>query len=385
MKTVNDLKIERSKKIEQMEELVKRVMEENRSKDEAETKLWNNLDAEVKSIDEKISMLERQEELNKRSIVNFEVKEEKKSLSQRFMEAMEAATRGQMTSFKADLAEFRAEPLISTSITQQNTQLGGLSIVKQDAKSFLQNLGVKVYTGVKGQITLSSAASANATFPGENTTDVSANISPASLTLAPRRCGISQTYTKEFLANVNDQIVADVMVELEDALWRRIATDLMYNFLVDAGDASIKIAGSTLAATDIYGLEAGISAAPKAPAFVTSPKVAGYLKGLATISNVAGPVWNGNPYVGSIDGIPAYGTPYTGTTAVNGVGSVTSEQLFYGDFSESAVAQFNQVEFTFNPYTYAKEGKIEVVADTMADSGIVNSRAFKWIADVSIA
>jgi hypothetical protein len=385
MKTVNDLKIERSKKIEQMEDLVKRVMEENRNKDEAETKLWNDLDTEVKGLDEKISMLERQEELNKRSIVSFEIKEERKSLSERFAEAMASASRGQMASFKASLAEFRAEPLLSNTITQQNTQLGGISIVKQDAKSFLQGLGTKVYTGVKGQITLTSAAAGNATFPGENTTDVSLNLVPAMLTLAPRRCSINTTYTKEFAANVNDQAIADVMLELEDALWRRIATDLMYNFLVDANDASTTIAGSTLAATDIYNLEAGISTAPKSPAFVTSPKVSGYLKGLATIASVAGPVWNGNPYVGSIDGIPAYGTPYTGTTAVNGVGSVTSEQLFYGDFSEAAVAQFGEVEFTFNPYTYAKEGKIEVVADTMADSGIVNYRAFKWIKDVSIA
>ena len=197
--------------------------------------------------------------------------------------------------------------------------MGGLSIVKQDAKSFLAGLGVKTYEGVKGQITLASAASVSATFPGENTIDVSANLSPASLTLAPRRCGVTQTYTKEFLANVNDQIVNDMMTELQDAIWRKLAEDLMTNVGIDAKDSSVLIAGSTLAATDIYKLEAGITAAPKAPAFVTSPKVAGFLKGIATIANVSGPVWNGNPYAGSIDGLPAYGTPYAG--------GVTAEQL----------------------------------------------------------
>lgn len=384
MKSINELKQERAAKIAQMSTLVDRVMAENRSKDEAETTLWNNLDKEVTGLDENIRMAERQEELNKRSAGESVKTAVENSLSQRFLNAIESANKGQMASLKVNMAEFRAEPLISTTITQQNTQLGGISIVKQDAKSFLQNLGVKVYTGVKGQITLTSAASGNATFPGENTTDTSLNLAPAMLTLAPRRVGISTQYTKEFLSNVNDQIVTDVMVELEDAIWRRLATDLMYNVGVDAKDASTKIAGTTLAASDLYALEAGIGAAPKNPAFVTSPKVAAYLKGTATIASVSGPVWNGNPYSGSIDGIPAFGTPYTGTVAVNGVGSITSKQLIYGDWSEAAIAQFDTVNVIFNPYTFAKEGKIEVVLDTMADNGIVNYRAFNWINDVSI-
>lgn len=372
-----DLKIERNEKVSQMKTIVDKVMGENRSQNDEEKNLWEKLEREVKELDSKISMAERQDEYNK--VVVPVQTNEKKSFVQQFRSAIDDANTGKMTSFKVDMREMRAEPLISTSVTQQNVQLGGVSIVKQDAKSFLNQLGVKTYTGVKGQITLTSAAQVTASFPGENTTDISANFTPAMLTLAPRRCGISQTYTKEFLANVNDEIVADVMTELQDAIWRKLATDLMLNMTIDAKDSSGLIAGSTLAATDIYALESGISAAPKAPAFVTSPKVAGFLKGTATIASVAGPIWNGNPYGGSIDGIAAYGTPYCGASGVS------SEQLFYGDWSEAAIATFGPVEITINPYTYAKEGKIEVVVDTMADTGIVNYRAFKWINDVSIA
>jgi len=379
MKSVYKMKEEKDLALNEMKAIVDTAIAEGRAKDEAETKRYNELDAQVNSLEAAIREYDLKIELEKRSLKaeDFIKKDEKETLSQRFLEAVNKAQTGQMVSFKANMAEFRAEPLISTSITQQNTQMGGLSVVKQDAKSFLQNLGVKVFTGVKGQITLASAASVSATFPGENTIDVSANLSPASLTLAPRRCGISQTYTKEFLANVNDEIVNDMLLELQDAIWRKLAEDLFTNMTTDAVDASTKIAGSTLAATDIYSLESGISAAPKAPAFVTSPKVAGYLKGLATIASVAGPVWNGNPYAGSIDGIPAFGTPYAG--------GVTAEKLFYGDFSEAAVAQFGEISITINPYTYAEYGKIQVVVDTLADTGVVNYRAFKWINDVSIA
>lgn len=369
-----DLKIERNEKVSQMKTIVDKVLTENRSQNDEEKNMWEKLEGEVKELDSKISMAERQDAYN----VSIPVAtNEKKSIAEQFRGAINEANSGRMTSFKVDLRELRAEPLISTSITQQNTQMGGLSIVKQDAKSFLAGLGVKTYEGVKGQITLASAASVTASFPGENTIDLSANLSPASLTLAPRRCGVTQTYTKEFLANVNDQIVNDMMTELQDAIWRKLAEDLMTNVTTDAKDASTLITGSTLTATDIYNLESGITAAPKAPAFVTSPKVAGFLKGLATVASVAGPMWNGNPYAGSVDGIPAYGTPYAG--------GVSAERLIYGDWNEAAIAQFGPVEITINPYTYAEYGKVQVVVDTMADTGIVNYRAFKWINDVSIA
>lgn len=377
MYKLSELNQERSKSLDKMKSIVEKAIAENRSKNDEETKMYSLLDDEVRELDEKINLFKQQDELDKRSFAPVVKTDEKKSISEQFRSAINDANTGKMTSFKVDMRELRAEPLISTSVTQQNVQLGGVSIVKQDAKSFLAGLGVKTYTGVKGQITLTSAAQVSATFPGENTTDVSANFTPAMLTLAPRRCGISQTYTKEFLANVNDEIVTDVMTELQDAIWRKLAEDLMTNLYTDAKDSSTLITGSTLAATDIYALEAGISAAPKAPAFVTSPKVAGFLKGTATIASVAGPIWNGNPYAGSIDGIAAYGTPYAG--------GVTAEKLIYGDWTEAAVATFGPVEITINPYTYAKEGKIEVVVDTMADTGVINYRAFKWINDVSIA
>ena len=378
MKNINELKQERASKIAQMQDLVTNVMAENRAKNEAEVTQWNTLDKEVSNLDETIKMAERQEELNKRVGKPAEVVAEgNKTVTARFLDAIAEARSGKVSSFTVRMEEFRADPLISTSVTQQNVQLGGVSIVKQDAKSFLQSLGVKVYTGIKGQITLTSASAVAATFPGENTASTSANFTPSTLILAPRRIGVAQTYTKEFMQNVNDQIVADLLTDLQDAIWRKLGEDLMTNVGTDAASSAVTITGSGLAATDIYKLESGISAAPKNPAFVTSPKVAGYLKGTATIAGVSGPVWNGNPYAGSIDGIPAYGTPYAG--------GVTSKKLIYGDWNEAAIAQFGEMEITVNPYTYAKEGKIEFVVDTMADSGIVNKTAFQWINDVSIA
>lgn len=378
MKNIYELKQERASKIAQMQDLVTNVMAENRAKNEAEVTQWNTLDKEVSALDETIKMAERQEELNKRAGKPVEVATEgNKSVTARFMDAIAEARDGRLSSFKVRMEEFRADPLISTTIPQQNTQVGGVSIVKQDAKSFLQSLGVKVYTGIKGQLTLTSASAVAATFPGENTSATSANFTPSTITLAPRRVAVSQAYTKEFMQNVNDQIVADVLTDLQDSIWRKLGEDLMTNVGIDAASSAVTIAGSTLTATDIYNLEAGIEAAPKNPAFVTSPKVAGYLKGTATIAGVSGPVWNGNPYSGSIDGIPAYGTPYAG--------GVTSKKLIYGDWNEAAIAQFGEIEITINPYTYAKEGKVEFVVDTMADSGVVNKTAFQWIADVSIA
>lgn len=377
MKNINELKQERAGKLAQMTAIVDKAMTENRSNNESEVENYNSLDKEVNSIDETIRMAERQEELNKRSGKAIEiVAEGNKSVTARFMDAINEARSGKVSSFSVRMDEFRADPLISTTIAQQNTQVGGVSILKQDAKSFLQGLGTKVHTGVKGQITLTSASGVVATFPGENTSVSSANFTPSTITLAPRRIGVAQTYTKEFVQNVNDQILGDVLTDLQDAIWRKLAEDLMTKVTIHAVDSSVKIAGSTLVATDIYSLESGIKTAPKNPGFVTSPKVAGYLKGTATIAGVSGPVWTGNPYNGSVDGLPAYGNDYAG---------VTGKKLIYGDWNEAAIAQFGELEITINPYSYAKEGKIEFVVDTMADTGIVNKDAFKWINDVSIA
>lgn len=377
MKNINELKQERAGKIALMSDIVNNVMKENRAKDEAETARWNALDGEVKGLDESIRMLERQEELNKMAGSPVEVAGTSKTVNARFMDAINEVRAGRVGSFTLSADEFRADPLVSTTIAQQNTQVGGVSIVKQDAKSFLQGLGTKVITGIKGQITLTSASAVVATFPDENTAPSSANFTPSTLTLSPRRVAVPQTYTKQFVQNVNDQIIADIITDLQDAIWRKLAEDLMTNVTIDAVDSSVRIAGSTLSTADIYSMEAAIEAAPMNPGFVTSPKVAAYLKGTATIANVSGPVWSGNPYNGSVDGIAAYGTPYAG--------GVTGKRLIYGDWNEAAVAQFGDVTVTINPYSLAKEGKIEIVVDTMADSGVVNKTAFRWINDVSIA
>lgn len=378
MKTLNEMKQERASKIKTMSELVDRVMAENRAKSDAETKLWNDLDAEVKSLDEKIAMSERQEELNKRIASSTPVENRadvKEPIEKRFMQWLQDANAGKMVgAFKLD--ELRAQPVLTTTDTGIINKIAnpdGISILQAPGEEFLRTLGLKFYTGLNGNLTLSSAPLSNAVWPAEDGSTATTGFAPSSITLAARRVTDYQYVTRETLSQSSPAVYASILQDLNDRLWNAIVYDVFDQLETDAASqvSTHPATEATSDYADMVRLEAsigGLQLNQGTTAYVCSPLTKSYYKTAASIASIAGPAWNGN----EMNGYRAFGHP-----------GANADRMYFGDWSHAVVAEFGAPEIIIDPYSKAATGNIALTIVGLYDTGVRNKRAFSWIDDCS--
>lgn len=329
-----------------------------------------NLEKEYDKLGEDIEVAKRQAERAQTVAAPvLESRKEFKSVGEAFKAAIERAIETQQP------VTFRADPYLSTTNANLiDKSFAPLSVMKTPGKDFLTKLNVTFVSGpqLKGNYLLPAMAEILGSNPNENIDVSTANVAPGTVTLSAKRNGVSQTFTKEFLTQSGPDVLSGVLSAMMDAPYLAEAYNLMDNIVVDAVDASTKIAGSTLTLGDLTNLEAGVPYAKTSPYFVTTPSVAGYLKKTAGLTNQSA-MWEGKIEDGVLDGYNAIGHAAANT-----------KQLVFGDWSKAYVAVYQEPTILINPYTYAKSGKVEFVVDSLMDSGISDYRAFKWIADVSI-
>lgn len=374
MKNINELKQERASKIAQMSTIVDRVMGENRSKNEAEAKLWNDLDSEVNGLDETIRMAERQEELNKRAGKPVEVRnEEKQPVSIQFRDWLKDSVQKGITASFNGLGELRADPIITStdSAVINKSIAGGVDILTSPSEEFLRKLGITFYPGLQGNFIVPSMAEDKATFATESGDSSTADMSTSSLTLAARRVTHTQKISKETLVQTNPAIYTSILQNLVNGIWNAVTYDVFDTLETDAAtQTSTKSQASYVNFTDILNLEASLGGLNISnAAYVTTPTGKAYLKGVAALTNQA-PIWANN----EVNGYPAYGVP-----------AANAKKLYFGDFSRSAVGQWGGLEIIVDPYTAAKQGQIVLTVIGMFDTGVTNKRAFTFCSDTSLS
>lgn len=380
MNKINDLKDERTKLVLRYNEIMDIEKRSDEQRSEAE-----EISKQIKEIDNDISLLERQEDLNTKIAAqtkNEEQDEEERSdLVKGLREFLLTGTapeefrsdrgnfllRGDSFKYRDNLTTTKGSEFIPTVVD------GQLVIAKTPAQALLESLGVKMYSGLVGNLVIPSAAQVSATSPGQATAVADASINPTGLTLAPVRTGSYQTITKELLAQTNPGIYQGIVQDLVDAVWRQVGAAFFDNLQTDAVDASVSGYGTYPTYANMVALEGNVPYdLTDFAAYVTTPSVAASLKGTATISSVAGPAWTGKNSDGLMNGYKAVGTSLANTNHV-----------YFGDFSKAAIGQWGDIEILVNPYEYDAEGMIKVTASGLFDSGVPNYRYFSWAPDAS--
>jgi len=381
MKTLKQLKDERFAIVTQMESLT--AGDEMNEDQKVE---WESFNSKVEKLDRDITIAEKQEKLNKQSaafsIVETPETEDKtvdmiSGLREFFSTGVAPqefrSTRGGFIIPPEVMESFDDLVTTTDSAIVNKTVLNGISIAKSPAERLVGELGVTQYNSLNGNLVLPAMAQVNAGFVAETVAVADASAYPQSVTLAARRVGAYNVFSKEFLAQTNPGIYQGVVQDLYDAVWRAVVADMFDQIQTDTVDASTIIAGSTLAYADFVSLQANVPYDLTTPSYVATPAIAAWAKKTATIASVNGPVWEGSVMDGMVDGIQAKGTALANT-----------DHLLYGDFTKAAIGQWGGIELLVNPYEFDAEGKIKVTASGMFDSGAANYRYFSWIADVSI-
>lgn len=361
MKKILDLKSERADLVSKMEVIVngEAMTEEQRSE-------WNGFDTRIKSIDDEISLLERQEELNKTNIKTMENTVERKPLAVDFRDwLIGAVNEGKTTSFRAD-------PIITSTDTGMinKTVANGIDVLTSPGEAFLRQLGVTFYEGLTGNFAVPSMAEDLATFPGEDASAASANMVPASLTLAARRLTHSQSITRETLAQTNPGIYQSILQALVDGVGNALVKDAMATVISDAA-TQIKVTGTTITNTDVLNLEASLGGLSlNKPAYVTTPTGKAYLKGTIARGTTAGDaIWMNN----EMNGYAAYGCP-----------QLAANRTIFGDWSKEVVGKWGGYEVIVDPYSQANQGRIVLTIVALVDTGNANKRGFA-ILDASLS
>lgn len=268
-------------------------------------------------------------------------------------------------------ATFRADPIVTSTDTGIiNKQVApGIDILTSPAEAFLRNLGVTFFPDLTGNFVVPAMAEDTGVFYAEDTSAASASMTPASITLAPRRVSHSQAISKETLKQTSPGVYNGIVQNLFNGLWNCVTNDLFDQMSVDCASTREGRTGTSLSWTDMVNMEASLGGLNLiSPAYVTTPAVKSYLSTTARMTN-QGPIFEN----GKINSYPAYGVPAANT-----------KKITFADWSKSCVGQWGPIEIIVDPYTDAKKGLINLTIVGLFDTGVFNKRGFATLVDVSI-
>lgn len=364
MVKINDLKQDRANKLALMQKIVDIEMTENRGKTVTETRMFNELEREIRDIDERLDDAIKQDEINKRN-PGTKVSTSGTSFRDWMNRSITGDTKG---SYKI---EVRANPfLTSTDTGIINKVIDNVDVLYSPAEELLKSLGVKFYTNVTGNLVLPNMSEDTATFANETTDASSADMQTECNTLSALRCTHTQTVTKELLAQTSGNVLETVQKALYNGIWNAVAEKFFNELDADAATQLCSNNNSVVTFSHIVNLEASTGGYDLArPAYVMKPQTKAYLKKITKLANAQNSVWEAD----KVNEYSAYASPF-----------VNDERIYFGDWSKTAVASFGDgIEIIIDPFTQASKGEIVFTAVGMFDCGVINKRAFSILADAS--
>ncbi|MFW6047642.1 MAG: hypothetical protein ACOCP4_07660, partial [Candidatus Woesearchaeota archaeon] len=234
---LDELKQERSEKVEEMNQLISNADENQRDFNEDETNKWESLRNEVENIDKKINMLEKQDELN-RSIVNDTDKEElnknetmnkKRKLDEIVSENLRGNT---IQDFKISTRD------VTTDANITSVDVEGLSVIgKKSMAERLKGLGIKYMNNLTGGVELPYLQPVVAGDVSESEAYENKE-SLGSVNLSVGRVSVTETFTKEILMSGNEAVIAELIDEMMVGCERKLESKIYDVTLADATEVS---------------------------------------------------------------------------------------------------------------------------------------------------
>jgi len=397
------LKEERATIISNMEAILDFAKSEERDLTEDEQNNWDGFNTEIENIDKKITIAERQEDLNKSIAANISAtkstKQPKELKNYSFQEAMKQSVSGNLSGLVKEMdAEARmAHPhqmfrgiAIPSSVLEHRAAVATAGSSATEVMSFTDQLeanlvlasaGANFYSGVNDMKfpIVSSITSSWVAEDGES--DVAASGSTSSLTLSPKKLISVVDMSAEAMAQnaglegaIRRNMAASVASTLETALLTAGSddTNAPQSIFTDASDGSAAATGVTAAdfitlETTVLGNNVPLEGARMAYIFDKDAYTS--IRTLLQTTGVAA-LWNPedrrlNNYFG-----------FFSTNVGNG-GTADKAHALFGDFSKVHIAQFGGLDILFDPYTKSRQGLGSMVVTSLVDGNAVqNDKAF---------
>lgn len=263
-----------------------------------------------------------------------------------------------------------------TSTQDENidqTAIMPLSIIGKEP--VWQRMGCRYLPNLKGTITLPYKSPIIAAALAEKAALTHDTVTNNGVLVAPQRYAVGQIWTKELLASENPALHNAMVADMITSVDRKISADVYAKAL--AGATEVTITALDKAGLDLLmgGAEIemdGVFASSRATFFEAKGVAidSGSGRFLATIVNKdLGATYEGIPWF--------YSSLFADGT--------NQQYVIYGDFSQIVVADWGMYEVLVNPYTYAKEGQIEIVVSRIANVSMHDPNAFAKSEDLDAA
>lgn len=236
------------------------------------------------------------------------------------------------------------------------------------ANNVLVNAGMRVYSGLVGDVQIPLYSKGNVAWKGETASAEDGNGTFTSVTLSPKRITGKFPISLQFLAQTTPDVEACIRNDIALAVMEKIESTV----LGDAAGSATQPAGLAynVSAEEISnysyltGVEADIEAYNFSNIhFVASPHFKGAMKAMEI--NDHGMVYND----GKIDEYPTEVTS-----------NVASSYAFVGDFSNLALGLWDEVRIdTVADSATLADGQIMIIVNAFADAKLVRENAVKYI------
>lgn len=234
------------------------------------------------------------------------------------------------------------------------------------ANNVLVDAGMKVYSGLVGDVQVPIYSKGNVQWKGETASAEDGNGSFSSVTLSPKRITGKFPISLQFLAQTTPDVEAVIREDIALAIWEKIESTL----LSDGAGTATQPAGFAygLAETSVSdysyltAMEADLEEKNyKNINFIVSPKAKAAFKSMIKGTNATGMVFDG----GEVDGYP------TGMTS-----NMTYTYFLAGDFSQSVCGLWDEIRIdTVADSQTLADGQVMVIVNAFADAKLVRPDA----------
>lgn len=414
------LKETRESKLNKMGELLEATKNEDgteRAFSSEETETFDTLEREIKELDKKIELEERKEAQAERvlqmkahksdttPIPGAARKDTKKELYRKFSIGRAVKMLAEGKPF--DGAEKEIHDIALEEARKSNINISGFglpgdlvngsrthytagtaatagNLIKDEyaglnealiPKLMIEQLGGKVTTGNVGNIVrVKAAGNLTASWKDEETAVTEQNTTFSKSSYSPEKLGALTYISKQMLIQDGyglDQLVSDnlrtaIKIALDAAAINGSgSSNEPAGILSKSGIATVALGtnGAVPTWADILSLEKEIELAyadVNNMNFLTTPGIKSLLKATKKDAGSGLFVWDEN----KMNGYNAYASTQVPSTLTKGTSSGNCHAILFGDFSKVELAQWGGIDLTVNPYTYAKEGYVQIVADS---------------------
>lgn len=384
------LKEDRAVFVKNMEAILELATTEERDLSSEEQQEWEGFNAEIESIDKKITIAERQEELNKSiasSLTSAQpTKEDKELRDYSFQDAMRQSVSGKLSGLvkEMDTEARMAHPsqlfrgiaipsavLEHRAITANHVRATEtMSFTDQlEANLVLASAGANFYGGVN-DMKFPVISGITSSFVAEYPSDVASAGNTGSLTLTPKKLisvvdmsAESMTQNAGLEGAIRRNMASSVASTLEKALLTGGSdiTSAPESIFTDAGAGATAVTASDWLALEKLVLGNNVPLEGARMAYLMNNNALNIVKTLAQVANVS-PIYDNVEKM-----LNGYFSLMSQNVGNGGADFATKAFALFGDFSRCHIAQFGGIDILFDPYTKSRQGVGSLVVTSLVD------------------